>query len=170
MISERAVPAPTRASRGRERGRRLPTLPAAPAIAGRERLMEALGRSVLVQLMLAMTFIAVAFLLYMAQESQISVQQINMSVLRSQHMQLVADNTTLRARATALQSTPRIDWTASTRLGMLASDQNSKVWVPVSVPQLPALRPVSADAVAAESQSAPLAWMSRFLHSVQSSL
>jgi cell division protein FtsL len=132
--------------------------------------MEALGRSVLVQLMLAMTFIAAAFLLYMAQESQISVQQINLSVLRSDHMQLVANNTTLRGAATALQSTTRIDQTATTRLGMSTPDNSSYIWVPVAVSPLPAVHPVNADAIAAERQSAPLAWMGRFLSAVQSSL
>lgn len=170
MISERAIPVRGRAIPRQERTWRVPSLRAAPAIAGRERLMEALGESVLVQLMLAMTFIAVAFLLYMAQESQISVQQINLSVLRSNHMQLVADNTSLRATATGLQSTTRIDRTASTRLGMSAPDNSSYVWVRVAVPPLTPVHAVNADALAAERQSAPLAWMGRFLHTVQSSL
>jgi cell division protein FtsL len=132
--------------------------------------METLGGSVLVQLMLAMTFIAVAFLLYMAQESQISVQQINMAVLRSQHMQLVAENTTLRAAATGLQSTPRVDRIATTRLGMSVPDASNTIWVSVSVPPLPPVRPVNADVVAAERQSAPMAWLGRFVRTVQSSL
>lgn len=169
MISERAIPVRGRVASG-ERAWRLPSLRAAPAIAGRQRLMEALGQSVLIQLMLAMTLIAVALLLYMAQESQISVQQINLSVLRSNHMQLVADNTTLRARATALQSTPRIDRTASTRLGMSAPDNSSYMWVNVAVPPLPAVHPVNADVLAAERQSSPVAWMGRLIHTVQSSL
>ncbi len=170
MIADRAVPVPQRVTIGQERVWRLPSLRAAPAMAGRERLMEALGQSVLVQLMLAMTFIAVAFLLYMAQESQISVQQINLSVLRSNHMQLVANNTTLRTSATSLQSATRIDQTASTRLGMSAPDNSAYIWVQVAVPPLAPVHPVNADAMAAETQSAPLAWMGRFLNSVQSSL
>lgn len=170
MISERAVPARGRTSTGQTRVWRVPSLRAAPAIAGRQRLMEALGRSVLVQLMLAMTFIAIAFLFYMAQESQISVQQINLSVLRSDHMQLVANNTTLRGAATALQSTTRIDRTATTGLGMSTPDNSSYVWVPVAVPPLAAEHAVNADTLAAERQSSPLAWMGRFLSTVQSSL
>jgi hypothetical protein len=128
--------------------------------------METLGKSVLIQLMLAMSFIALAILLYMAQESQISVQQINISALRAEHMQLVADNTAARTRASGLQLTQRIDTTA-TRLGMSTANP---LWVEVPVPRLSPVRPVNADTVAAQRQSAPLAWMTRFVHTVRSSL
>lgn len=170
MISERAVPVRGRAAARRERTWKFPSLRAAPAMAGRQRLMEALGKSVLVQLMLAMTLIAVAALLYMAQESQISVQQINMAVLRSQHMQLVAENTTLRARATGLQSTGRVDQIATSRLGMVPQDSSNQMWINVDVPTVPTARSVNADTVAAQQRSAPLAWLGRFAHTIQSSL
>jgi cell division protein FtsL len=132
--------------------------------------MEALGKSVVIQLMLAMTLIAVASLLYMAQESQISVQQINIAGLRGEHMQLVAQNTTLRSRATALQSTQRIDQVATTKLGMTAQSPADQVWFDVTVPALPAVRPVNADTLAADSASSPGAWLKRFAHTIQSSL
>lgn len=170
MISERAVPVRGRSSARRERSWRLPSLSAAPAIAGRQRLMEALGTSALIQLMLAMTLIAVAFLLYMAQESQISVQQINLSILRSQHMQLVADNTSLGITASGLQSTPRVDRLATSRLGMSTTDTNPPMYVSVTAPALAPIRPVNADTVEAQRASSPLAWMGRFLDSLHSSL
>lgn len=170
MISERVVPVRGRAAARQERARRLPSLSAAPAIAGRRRLMEALGKSVVVQLMLAMTLIAVASLLYMAQESQISVQQINIAALRSDHMQLVAENTVLRARATSLQSTQRVDQVATTKLGMTAQTPADQVWLQVEVRPLPAVRPVNADTVAAQRASSPGAWLHRFVRTIQSSL
>ena len=171
MISERAIPArPRAAARRQSRTWQIPRLSSAPARAGRERLAEALGKSVLVQLMLAMTFIALAALLYMAQESQISVQQINIAGLRAQHMQLAADNVSLRSSATSLQETPRIDTIATTTLGMSIPDASSRMWLTVSVPALQPQQPIDADTIAAERNSQPLAWMSRALHELQDSL
>jgi cell division protein FtsL len=132
--------------------------------------MESLGRSVLIQLMLAMSLIALASLMYMAQESSISVQQINLSVLRSEHMQLVADNTKLRTTATALQSTPRVDLIATTQLNMAKRDPGSYMWPIVQAPRLQPVQPVNADTLAAQRESSPLAWMTRAVHAVGASL
>src|SRR5579884_2599677 len=89
---------------------------ARPAIAGRERLARWIGASVLVQLMLAMAFIAMAALLYLAQASQASILEYNIAEMQTRQTQLMATNAGLRASATTLQSPTRIDTLASTRL------------------------------------------------------
>jgi cell division protein FtsL len=143
---------------------------ALPALAGRERLGEALGQSVLVQLMLVLAFFALAGLLYMAQQSQVSVQEINISVLRSERVELVAKNTSLRTTATSLSSLQRIDAAATSQLHMTKPDLSATVWVSPVVPRVTAPPAVNADTVAAQQSSQPLAWMAHAIRVVQSSL
>lgn len=138
------------------------------AVAGRKRLTEALGESVLVQLALAMSFIALAALLYMAQAGQISVQQINIAVLRNERVQLVGQNATLQSQATALQSTQRVDDIAVNQLHMGLGE--TVVWVTPTVPHVRTVRPVNADMAAADRASQPLTQMIAFLRAVHDSL
>lgn len=143
---------------------------ARPAIAGRERLAQALGQSVLVQLMLAMSFVALAALLYMAQASQVSVQQINISELQSDRVQLTSDNASLRATTTDLQSLPRIDAVATSRLHMTKPDLSTAIWVSPVVPRVPVPHTAGGDVAAAQRQSEPLTWLEHFVSMIQASL
>lgn len=145
-------------------------LTARPAVAGRERLADALGGSVLVQLMLAMSFVALAALLYMAQAGQASVQEINISELQYQRMQLVQTNTNLRALATSLRSPQRVDTIATTQLHMGSPDPATIIWLNAVVPPVPAIAPVNADTVAAQQSSQPLAEMERAIRFIRASL
>lgn len=141
-----------------------------PAIAGRVRLAEALGRSVLVQLTLVMSLIAFAGLLYLAQASQVDVLKFTIADLRAERTQLTAQNASLHAQATSLQSISRIDHLATTQLHMSQPDLSSAVWVRPVMPRVVPLPAVGADTARAERTSQPLAWMQRFLRTVKSSL
>jgi cell division protein FtsL len=141
-----------------------------PAIAGRERLAEALGQSVLVQLMLAMSFVALAALLYMVQASQVSVQRININTLRTEQMELAAANTNYDATAASLQSYTRIDAEATSQLQMAPSDPSTWVSLNPFVPRVVAIPSVTADTSSAQKASQPLAWMERAISLVRSSL
>ncbi|HZU12565.1 MAG TPA: hypothetical protein VFB58_06965 [Chloroflexota bacterium] len=172
MISERLIPRSQRLiprSHGsRARGwRERVTL---PAVAGRRRLGEALGRSVVIQLMLAMSFVALAALLYMVQASQITVQQINIAVLRSDRQQLVAQNAQFRSQAVALQSLQRIDSLATGRLHMATPDITTAIWVKPVFRRVTPLASPSGDIVAAQRASSPLTWLEHALTTVHDSL
>lgn len=183
MISERYAVAPR--SIAAPRGAVVPRVRLAPrgrrpaiavpwtrlgAWAVRDRLTGVLGNSVLVQLMLAVAFLACAGLLYMAQQSQVSVQEINISVLRSERMQLMADNVSLRQTATNLSSIQRVDAIATSQLHMTKPDPAMSVWVSPVVPRIAPIPAVDADVLAAQRASQPLAWLQHALHVVQTSL
>lgn len=133
-------------------------------------LADSVGGSVLVRLMLAMTFVALAALFYLAQATQVSVLQFSIADLQAQRTQLLADNANLRVQATALQSLQRIDTLASTQLHMTKRDISTDIWVRPVVPRVPTVRGADADTVLAVQASRPLAWMTRVLSLVESSL
>ena len=143
---------------------------ARPTIASPQQLLESLGQSVLVQLMLAMTFIALAALLYLAQASQASVLQYRIADLQAERTQLQEQNADLQAMATGLQSIPRIDWTATQQLHMVKQGISNTVWVKPVTPGVAPPRPLHADTVSAQQLSQPLAWMKRFFHLIKTSL
>src|SRR2546421_12599373 len=84
-----------------------------PAVAGREMLGKLLGQSVLVRLMLALTFIALAGLIYLAQASQVNVLHYQLSSLSNEQVAAMAQNANLAAAANNLQSLKRIDEAAT---------------------------------------------------------
>lgn len=136
----------------------------------RERLGQLTADSTLVQLMLAMTCVAAAGLLYLAQASQVSVLQYNMAGLQYQQTTLSAQNASLRATATQLQSLQRIDTAATSQLHMTKPDLSNAIWITPVTPPAVQIRPSNADTVAAERASQPLAWMSQVFTVVRSSL
>ena len=140
-----------------------------PAIAGREQLAEALGRSPLVQLMLVTTLVAIAFLLYLAQASQLSIIQYDVQDLRVERMQLNAQNANLHARAAQLQSIQRVDAYATTQLHMAKPDLSSTIWVQPVAPRV-VVPSIPDSSAAAEARSRPSAWITRFISLVRSSL
>jgi cell division protein FtsL len=174
MIGERYATAGRLAARDRASLSR--RWAARPAIAGRERLTQALGQSVLVQLMLAMAFVALAALLYLAQASQASVLQFNIADLQDQQAQLNVQNANLHATAISLESLQRVDTIAIRQLHMTTPDLSTSIWVHPVIPcsgtpcGWSTIRPLNADTVSAERQSQPLGWMRRFVALVKSSL
>ena len=176
MIGEQyALPARARKSRAAARpsvasAQARPTRTAHAAVAGRERLAQALDRSVLAQLVLAMTCVAVALLLYLAQASQASVLEFRIAALESARTQLTAQNATLHASATALQSLQRIDSAATNRFHMIRPDLSTTLWIRPIIPSVRPLPPANADRATAQQRSQPLAWMIRFMSAVKSSL
>lgn len=136
----------------------------------RERLAHVSADSTLVQLMLAMTCVAAAGLLYLAQASQVSVLQYNIAGLQYQQTTLNAQNASLRASATQLQSLQRIDTAATSQLHMTKPDLSNAIWITSATPPKVTIRPYNADTVAAERASQPLAWMTYFFTVVRSSL
>jgi cell division protein FtsL len=144
-------------------------LSARPSVAGRERLLQKLHESPLVQLMLAMSLCALALLLYLAQASQASVVQYNIEDLQAQQTRLRANNAILHASATSLQSLQRVDQAATSQLHMTKPELPNTIWVSPPPAQLPAVASVDSDTQAAEQRSTPLAWMSRFADFVKSS-
>lgn len=136
----------------------------------RERLGQLTADSTLVQLILAMTCVAAAGLLYLAQASQVSVLQYNIAGLQYQQTTLNARNASLRATATQLQSLQRIDTAATNQLHMVKPDLSTAIWITAAAPPVVRIHAFNADTVAAERASQPLAWMTRFVTVVRSSL
>ncbi len=141
-----------------------------PAIAGRELLGRLLDQSILVRLMLALTLIAVACLIYLAQASQMSVLESQIGALRTDNVSLMARNANLHAQANDLQSMQRIDTEATTKLHMTKPDLATTVWIRPVVPRVVPIVADSLDNSAAKRQSQPLAWLDRFVTFVQNSL
>lgn len=169
MISERVVGV-GRAGPARPGAMWRPRLTATPAVAGRTRVIEAVNKSVLAQLMLAMGCVAFAALLYMAQASQISVQQINISLLQSERAQVMTDNTNLHTTATSLSAVKRIESVAVGQLHMAEPSLSSTVWIKPVFPRIHAAPLLSESTLTAERRSEPLAWMTRFVTFVRFSL
>jgi cell division protein FtsL len=172
MIGERYAPT-TRVGAASEhsvgitpRGRAI----ARPAIAGRARLSLSLGNSVLIQLGLAMSLVALAAMIYLFQASQVSILEMNIGDLQNQQVQLRVDNAALQMTASSLQSIQRVDAIATNQLHMTKPDISSSIWITPVNPHLTAIRAVNADVVAAQRQSEPLAWMQNFATFVKSSL
>ena len=134
------------------------------------RLYHALGESPLVQIILAMSLLAIACLLYLTQASQVSVIQYNIADLQAQNAQLNTQNTELRAQAMGLQSIERIQHLATTQLHMVTPHIGSTVWLTVTFPRISQPRPSYVNTVAAERQSQPLSWLRSFFHALKSSL
>lgn len=128
-----------------------------------------LGDSPPIRLALAMTCIAVAGILYLAQASQVSVLEYNTSYLQAQQVQLDAQNAALRSTATQLQSLQRIDTLATQQLHMTKPDLSTAIWINPIFPRATPVRPLNADLVAAMRASQPLSWMQRFIVLVKSS-
>lgn len=147
-------------------------------------VLQDLGQSVLVRLLLAMSFVALAGLLYLLQASQASVLEVNISDLQASHAQLAAENASLRITATSLQSLPRIDDVATHRLHMLKPDLSSAIWISPVLPQVgvrqadgslsttdsPATPIWLTQMSSAQHRSQPLGWMKRLLTLIRSSL
>jgi cell division protein FtsL len=140
-----------------------------PAIAGRQRIVSALSQSILVQLMLAMTFVALAALLYLAQASQASVLQFNIADLQARRSQLDINNASLQASVNSLQSPGRIDSLAAGKLHMVRPNLTNTIWITPVAPRI-SLRVPRGELAAAGKQSQPAASISRFLRFVASSL
>lgn len=138
------------------------------AVAGRERFSQAFNGSILVQLMLAMSFVAVAALLYLAQASQASILQVNIDALKTDRMQLTSQNGNLHAVVGGLQSPTRIEAAAAGQLHM--TQDGPAIWVDPVAPPVSLPREVNADTLAAQQDSQPLAWLKNAFDVVKSSL
>jgi hypothetical protein len=144
-------------------------LAARPAIAGRERLAEALGESLVVQLMLVMSLVVFAALIYLNQASNVSVLQYKIGDLTVQQAQLRQENAQLNARRGYLQGPARIAASAQ-QMHMVSHDISANMWLTVRVPVVHPVKPISADLAAAETRSEPQTWVRRFVGFVESSL
>ena len=120
--------------------------------------------------MLAMTLMALAALLYLAQASQVSVLQFSIAELQTERTQLALENASLRMVATNLQSVRRVDRLASDQLHMIKPDISTSVWVWPVVPPVPSARTPEADRAAAQQASQPGSWLRRFVRLVLSEL
>lgn len=174
MISERYAVAAQPVSRPAPRTRtRKPTirqqLARRPATAGRERLADALGGSLVIQLMLVMSLVVFAALIYLNQASHVSVLQYNISDLQIQQGNLRQVNAQLNAAASTLQSPARIE-NAAVQFHMTKPEPNNTVWITVPVPQVQPIRPVTADITASEERSSPKAWVTNFVNLIHDSL
>lgn len=128
-----------------------------------------LGRSVLLQLMLAMALISFAAVIYLNQASKESVVQFNITDLQREQIQLNLRNANLYATATSLQSLGRIETLASTQLHMTQPSQNNVTWIRPVIPRVAPV-PVDMPAASAEQQSQPLAWMQHALQFMAAAL
>jgi cell division protein FtsL len=124
----------------------------------------------MVQLMLAMSLVAFAALLYLVQASQASVLEYNIAELQAQQVQLQATNADLHAQVTALQSPTRIDLLARNQLHMTKPDISTAIWVRPVMPRITSPRPLNADLVEAQRASQPLAWLQHLVTFVKLSL
>ena len=164
MIGTRAVAMPAVSKRQSN------LLPAAPALAGCARLGQYVERSVLMRLMFAMFFIAVAAVLYLQQAGQASVLEYNIAALQSEQLQLNMRNANLHASATDLQAPQRIESMATGQLQMLKPDPSNTIWNRPLVPRVAAAPPPDVTLATADRVSSPLAWISRTLSFIKSSL
>jgi cell division protein FtsL len=174
MIGERyavaARPAVKPAIRTRGRRESLRTrLAGRHAIAGRARLAESLGQSLVVQLMLVMSLVVFAALIYLNQASHASVLQYSITYLRQDQSVLRQQNAQLNASQTELTSPARVE-TAASQLHMAKPASGNTIWIQVPVPKVQVVKPITADVSAAQEQSSPRAWLDRAANFVKSSL
>lgn len=139
-------------------------------LADGERLLQSIQHSTLLQLILAMSFIAMAALMYLAQASQISVLQYNIAGLQSQRADLMSQNANLQATATGLRVVNRIETIATTQLHMIKPGPSATIWVSPVVPAVPRLHLASQSIAAAERRSQPLSWMTSAVSTIRASL
>jgi len=172
MISERYAPA----GRAGATARKSPQpswrsrLAVRPAIPGRERVAQAVGHAVPVQLALAMSLIACAFMLYLFQASQTSVLEMKIAHQQSTQMQLQLENAALQTSATQLQSIQRVDSIATNQLHMTKLALSQSVWIYPMVPVVRSPLPAGTDTLTAQRQSEPLSWMVSLVSFVGDSL
>jgi len=172
MISERYAPA----RRGGATARKSPKpswrtrLAVQPAVLGRERVAKAIGHAVPVQLALAMSLIACAFMLYLFQASQTSVLEMNIAYQQSTQMQLQLQNAALQTSATQLRSIQRVDAIATNQLHMTKLALSQSVWIYPIVPVVGPSVPAGTDTLTAQRRSEPLSWMVRLISFVGDSL
>ena len=144
-------------------------LAARPAISGRQRVAEKLGNSLVVQLMLVMSLVVFALVVYLYQASQVSVLSYNITYLQGSQGRLRQQNAQLNATQSELTSPARIE-AAATTFQMTKPDIATTIWVNVPVPHVRVVRPIAADMAAAQQRSEPRAWVKNFISLVKSSL
>jgi len=172
MISERYTPAgrmgvtPHKSTKPLWRTR----LAVRPAIPARERVAGAVGHAVPVQLALAMSLIACAFMLYLFQASQTSVLEMNIAHQQSTQMRLQLENAALQTSATRLRSIQRVDTIATNQLHMVKVALSQTVWVYPVAPVVRQPVPAGTATLTAQRQSEPLSWMFRMVTFVGDSL
>jgi hypothetical protein len=142
---------------------------ARPAVAGRERLADALGDHLAIQLMLVMSLVVFVALVYLHLASQVSVLRFNIAELQIQQGNLNQQNVQLHATQSSLVAPGRIE-AAAAAIKMTKIDPNLTVWVKVQVPRVTAIRPVGADVAAAQRRSEPAAWVRSFVAALRASL
>jgi cell division protein FtsL len=120
--------------------------------------------------MLAMSCVALAGLLYLAQANQASVLQYNIAELQVERVQLTAQDGTLRAAAMPLQSPQRIVSAAQTQLHMQQPNPSNTLWIAPTFSQVALPPSPAASSQAAQQRSQPLAWMRRVFGAVKASL
>lgn len=163
MIGQRYAVAPRGAITARGQRESLwGKLGVTPAVAGREYLSRWLEQSTLIRLILAMTLVAVAGLLYMNQASKANVLELSIGDLQQQQIQLDMRNANLHAEASTLSGLQRIDTTATTDLRMTKPDLSTAIWIRPLVPRLSPL-PNRDDGVAAQRTSEPIAAVKDFI-------
>ncbi len=165
MIGERVA---TGVVQARPRKSLLDRLPAAPSIAGYQRLFALVGQSFLLRLAVALTLVFVAALLYLAQASQVSVDEFAINDLQQKQLNLASQNANLWAKASALQSLGRIETIATTKLHMASPDLQGIIWLSPVTPNIKVDRPRSVSTRQAIARSEPLAWMGGFVDFVRS--
>jgi cell division protein FtsL len=126
--------------------------------------------SMLLQLMLAMCFVAGAAVLYLAQASQTSVMEYDIAGLQRQELQLNLKNADLHSVATNLQSFQRIGAIATDQLHMIKPAPSATIWIRPAVPWVPSSPLPEVSTNQATRRSQPLAWMRNFFSFVASSL
>jgi len=174
MINERYAPAGRIGATAHHRPR--PSwrtrLAVRPALLGRERVAKTIGHavSVPVQLALAMSLIACAFMLYLFQASQTSVLEMNIAHQQATQMQLQLENAALQTSATRLRSIQRVDTIATNQLHMTKLALSQSVWIYPIVPVVRPPVPAGTDTFTAQRQSEPLSWMYRLATFVGDSL
>jgi len=120
--------------------------------------------------MLALTFIALAGLVSLAQASQESVVSYQISSLTDQNIALMSQNANLAATANNLQSLQRIDSAATSTFHMTKPDLSSTVWVRPLVPRVVPVPVVDTSGSQVKHASSPLAWVQNFFTFVKNSL
>jgi hypothetical protein len=124
----------------------------------------------LARLMLATCFVAGAAVLYLAQASQTSVMEFNISELQQQELQLSLRSADLHGTATNLQSFTRIGNLATNQLHMIRPAPSATIWIHPVVPWVPASPLPEASRARAVQESQPLSWMRNFISFVAASL
>jgi cell division protein FtsL len=142
----------------------------AEAIADRKRPAVAFERSVPVKLTLAMVFVAIASLVYLAQASQASVIELNIASLQQEGSDLSVTNANLHAQAARLRAVTRVSQAAVTQFHMVQPNGSSIVWISIVVPRVTPQPDISISTLRAQRSSQPLAWVNNLMNTVVASL